>query len=219
MPRATPRCLWLGVIMPLLVACGERPPAVTEAPSLPAAYTPLAQGSRWTYRVTQGATAIAITYTRKGGDVRHRAGVAVRYLFLYGDSTEMGEMQAKSIYASPGAGLEEFFVDGLLTSMQHDPPVPLMPSTMVGTSWEWSGKLALNHNQVSSRSTLRVAARERLTVGGVAYDTLRVEERVEPDSLRITRWFAKGVGMLRLAVEAGERSFRMELTSCEIREP
>ena len=47
----------------------------------------------------------------------------------------------------------------------------------------------------------------------------RRDEDSEPGRILITRWFAKGVGMVRLAVEAGAQSFGMALTGYKPGEP
>jgi hypothetical protein len=207
MPGHTRHAVTLTSALLLLVACAD-PPAATEDPS---DYLPMAEGTRWTYDVEFEGKSLRLATRRYGGDVRERGGEQVRYLFTYGVPGETGEERAKSIYAAPASGLEEFYVDGYIASLQHDPPVPLLREARIGATWTWTGELGLNRKDAPRTSTLVVKAAERLHVGGTDYDTLRIEERATPGAVVITRWLTKDVGMVRMQVEAGEDSFLIEL--------
>ena len=162
---------------------------------------PLEEGTRWTWRVNRGGAAWEVEARKFGGDARPRDGRTVDYEFIYGD---VGEVQdgAKSILPNPPEGLEEFYLDGFYASVQHDPPLPLLPSEpRVGAQWSWTGALKIKLDDATTReltTTLVLTGLETIVTPAGTFEAVRTDETA--DGLRIIRWFAPGTGLVRYEV-------------------
>lgn len=182
---------------------------------------PLENGTRWTYAARMGERTWEVRSKKVGGDVREREGRRIRYEFTYADLDDERRDMMKSIYALPPEGPEEFYLDAFSFSLYHNPPVPLLPSEPgVGARWTWTGMFEIEPWAVEGReltTTLEVKGVETLDTKAGRFEAVRIDETHE--NLRISRWFAPDVGMVRLevsgAIDGKAIDFAMLLTFFE----
>jgi len=214
--RGVPPAGWrAGCAVGLLLglgACATTP----GGPEEPGAYVPMELQRHWTYEFgTADGRSETYAMTVLGGDVRSlpdEAGVVFR--MVYGRPVHGSDWISKSIYALRAAGTCEFHFAAPSWSLEHEPPIPLLPAAVeVGAAVEWSGILSEDGVRSPSEALVRVEAFERHespgNEPGAAPDELAVVRVVTTYSdrpLQVRRWFAAGVGLLRMEVTgAGPR--------------
>ncbi|MHC4473606.1 MAG: hypothetical protein ACYS99_21910, partial [Planctomycetota bacterium] len=180
-------------------------PEPEAAPILrPADYLPFAAGTRWTYEFFEGDRTLRIETVREGGDVRGLEGEGrVRFDFVYGSFEEL-ESATKSIYAMPASGPREFYLDAFMWRIYHEPPIPLLPEEVrPAAEWTWSGQLEIEDFEGRASARLTLGGPEEVVVPAGTYSAVRVRAVYDPADLVITRWYARGVGLVKLAVVLG----------------
>jgi hypothetical protein len=170
----------------------------------PADYLPLASGTRWTYEFYEGDRTLRIETVREGGDMRDLEGEGrVRFDFVYG-SLEGLESATKSIYAMAASGPREFYLDGFIWRLYHEPPIVLLPEDVrSSTEWNWAGNLELEDFEGRATASLTVDGPEEVVVPAGSFSALRVRAVYDPAELVITRWYARDVGLVEIEVALG----------------
>lgn len=166
---------------------------------------PFEPGRRWTYTARWVGRSWLVDATRNGGDVRELDGEQVDYDFVYADLDDEMRDVMKSIYAMAPAGPREFYVDAFHVRLEHEPPVPILPpeEPAPGQTWTWTGSLMTSFREKTTHeltTTLRVIGVEEVATRDGPRKAVRIDETAQ--DLRISRWFAPGVGMARLEVES-----------------
>ncbi len=181
----------------LLGACNSTPPVVEQV----ADYLPFEDGRTWVYEIsTTDAGTYSLSNKSIGRDVRSlHDEERVVFKFVYGTPAGMDQDITKSIYALRAVGPCEYYFDAMTWALWHDPPIPLIPAGVaVGSEVDWAGKVEFDANKTPARARILVDARERLETPAGLLDTLRVQTSYEGRELEVTRWFARGIGMVRV---------------------
>jgi hypothetical protein len=159
------------------------------------------EGRSWTWEIRGSESALRLRHVRKGGDVRNLEPFGrVRYDFTYGALEGETHEVAKSIYARVPGGPRLYYFDAFVFATWFDPPLPLLPEEpRVGREWTWEGRAEFraSDDRIPTVARLRVTAREEIGVPAGVFRTIRVEQVHEEPPVRITRWFAPGVGLVR----------------------
>ena len=182
-----------------------------SAPGTSSDYLRFEIGRKWVYEVTNELGAVyRLTEELKGGDVRSLPGEPrVEFRFIYGTPDGMDHDVTKSIYAMARSGAREYYFDGMGWSLWHDPPIPLLPKAVaVGREIAWDGEVEVD-KKVAATARVRVEAFE--TIEGV--ETVRTLTTYGALPLRVTRWFARGVGLVRMEMRFGEQTMSVRLLS------
>ncbi|MHC4955174.1 MAG: hypothetical protein ACYTGZ_15065 [Planctomycetota bacterium] len=167
------------------------------------------QGRNWVYEFTDPRGAeYRLTEELKGGDVRSLPDQErVEFRFIYG--TPAGEKHdvTKSIYAMAKDGPREYYFDAMRWSLWHDPPIPLLPAEVaVGREVRWQGKVEPDNEEIPATAVVRVESIENA-------DTVRVKTTYGALPLEVTRWFKKGVGLVRMEMRANGKTMSVRLLS------
>ena len=194
------------IVLPILAGC-----RTAAQPLPPDGWFPLADGTRWVYEVRNGERVERHDMKATGGDVRTLEGAEVPYRFVYGRPPWADHDITKSIYAVPEAGAREFYLDASAWSLWHDPPVALLPPRpAVGAAWAWEGRFEYEAGERDASAAMTVEALEEIEVPAGRFSALRVRSTYD-DGVVVVRWFARGVGCVRLDVEGGSRPRGMKL--------
>ncbi|MHC4452743.1 MAG: hypothetical protein ACYS0E_21815 [Planctomycetota bacterium] len=181
-------------LIPLfLAACATQP---SEPPS-PAEFAPFEIGRQWNYELRLRGYVPEPFAARVGGsDVRDLDDEErVDFIFVYGRPGDADHNMTKSIYAMASDGPREFYFDTLSRRLKHEPPIPLLPSGIRST---WEGTVSIDRKPTKTTARIEVTALE----GG---DQVRTVTTYEAIPLKITRWFGRGKGLVRVELqERGE---------------
>jgi len=172
------------------------------APAAKGEWLPFAEGTRWTYAVRTADEAVTVHMVCEGGDVRTLDGADTRYEFVYGRPEHMGHDATKSIYAMAPDGPREFYFDGFALRLLHDPPLPLLPAGV--KAWTWTGTLGLGNDERAAIAHVTVEGPETVTVPAGTFRALRVRAEYDAPVHAITRWYARGVGLVRMEIAGAE---------------
>ena len=182
----------LGAAIAVVASCSTAP--------VPGEYVALEAGRRWTYEVFEGEQSRRIAMIAVDGDVRELDGRRTDYDFVFGTLDTMDHMGTKSIYAMPATGPREFYFDGWDWRLGHEPPVVLV--SRGDREWNWEGTLEFDDFEGPARATLRMDGPVSVVVPAGAFDAYRIRAIYEPCDLAITRWFVRGVGLVRMDVKS-----------------
>jgi len=188
---------WL--VAAALSSCGTTTSQVT----LGAAdeYLPFEEGRTWQYEISDAkGRSFRLATVLQGGDVRTMAGEeGVRFVFVYGTPAGADHDVTKSIYALPRGGPCEYYFDAMLWSLWHDPPIPLLPTVVaIGEEVGWQGAFEYGDEELPARARVRIEGIESLAMPTGSLDTVRVRTDYEGHPVVVTRWFARGVGLVRI---------------------
>ena len=200
----------LGFIALVLAPAGnaKKPqPANTTAD-----YFPLRVGDTWKFRNTEEGG-----YTLKVLSEEPHEGEPVRYVVELLSGVKILNTYSKI----PGWVLFHFqdYPEHEGLQAKYDPPRQYLPNPLVaGQKWEWSGK---DPTQVEYRESSRVIGLETVTVPAGKFRAMKVVTEITGASiLKVrTNWYAKGVGLVKSATEAGTMKYGSELTDYSFKKP
>lgn len=188
------------------------------------AYLPMEEGRSWTFEVRSDSAPFRLRHVRIGGDRRDlKPYGSIRYDFTYGTVEGEEHDVAKSIYARTPGAPSLYYFDAFVWSSWFDPPLPLLPAdATIGTSWTWTGNVEFDELQATGASArLRIEAEEEVAVPAGTFRAIRIEQIHEEPAVRVTRWLAPGVGLVREEQvlddpERGTRRRSVELTAFSV---
>ena len=168
-------------------------------------YYPLKEGATWTYQVT-GA---------KVGDTAKASEKEFTVKVIGVDKEGVAKLETKEkdkLIATEEVQVKkgEVLRVGFAGSKAEPPLCFLKPGVKDGEKWPFSSKIA--GQEVKGEFTRGSAA--KVKVGGKEYDTLTAtssEITIENQKVKITYWFAKGVGMVKQLVDVGGKTVTIEL--------
>jgi len=203
-----------GLVPFLLLASG----CASAARDLDAAsdYLPFEIGRTWVYEITDERGAVFRLATElKGGDVRSMQGEErVRFMFVYGTPAGIDHDITKSIYALPSTGPCEYYFDGMTWSLWHKPAIPLFPPVVaVGNEIAWRGKVKYDDDELEATAQVRVDGIETLQTPSGALESVRTRTVYKSVPLVVTRWFARGIGLVKMEMQAAGTTTSARLLS------
>lgn len=162
---------------------------------------PLTPGTLWQYKTVddKGKTGTEELVALPGGVLELRV---------------KGKASTRDTYRSGPDGL---FVVGIAqpAPMQISPPLPTVVLPIKeGVVTTWQGTVGTEKNTVMASSWTRVTRREKVKTPAGEFLTWRVDMRTtvvgdKGGSLLVTRWFAPGVGVVRLrSIDAKSRTIK-----------
>jgi hypothetical protein len=189
----------VAVALAALTAIAVAANSGAAAPSVLAAYFPLAPGTVWLYRSNVGAEV-----ARRVGQVATVGGQACRYI----ETIVNGNISQAECYRVTNEGVYVVQRASPQGSVLLTPPQRLLAAPVaVGQKWEWSGTIG--------DRTLTFAyqwARQESTVtpaGTFSAMQLYFIGRPAPNAeIQSWRWFARGIGMIKedtLFVQGGQQ--------------
>ncbi|MHC4932201.1 MAG: hypothetical protein ACYTGV_08440 [Planctomycetota bacterium] len=207
------RSLWF-----LLIVAGCAYGTHATAPSGGAAsdYLPFERGRTWVYEVRDPAGKVfRLSAKVEGGDVRSLNGdEGVRFQFVYGTPEGARHEVTKSIYALPSTGPCEYYLDAMRWALWHDPPIPLLPSeVVVGREVSWKGLVEFADGEIATTARIQVKEVELLLTPAGMRETARTRTTYDALDLEVTRWIARGIGLVRVEVRAGDEEVGMRVLS------
>lgn len=146
-------------------------------------WMPLRQGKSWQYYLKgpRGSKVVQVTVSE-----RCRVGVDDGWLLdgVAGQSRLV--WKGSSLFASE------------LTAVRFDPPIELLKPSTETASWNYTGECDGRIARVPVSGKLKQKP-EKLTVGGVARDCIRVtlEIKIGTANTVLDSWFSKGIGIIR----------------------
>ncbi|MHC4939992.1 MAG: hypothetical protein ACYTHK_13570 [Planctomycetota bacterium] len=186
------------ILLAVLSAC-----AAPADPGRAGDFMPLDEERTWTYELVDAKGGVMrIVAVARGGDVRELPGEPrVRFRFVYGTPAGMDHDVTKSIYALSRHGPREYYFDAAGWSLWHDPPIPLLPEEVaVGHSVGWTGLVEYDKDEIPAKASIRVEGAEAVRIGDKDIETVRVRTVYRDLPLEVRRWFARGIGLVRLEV-------------------
>ena len=183
---------------------------------VPADYLPFEVGRTWVYEITDDRGAVFRLSTElKGGDVRSMQGEErVRFMFVYGTPANANHDITKSIYALPSTGPCEYYFDAMTWSLWHKPPIPLLPPVVaVGNEIAWLGKVEYDDDEIEATAQVRVDGIETVATPSGAIETVRTRTVYKSVPLVVTRWFARGVGLVKMEMQVAGTTTSARLLS------
>jgi hypothetical protein len=194
--------------------------ACASEPIDPASYLPMEEGRSWTFEVREGGRRFRLRHVQQGGDVRELEPFGrIRYDFTYGTPEGEDHEMSKSIWARTPGSPRLYYFDAFTWSSWFDPPLPILPDEpRVGSEWTWAGKVDFDYpDEVPSTARLTIVAEEEVEVPAGRFRAIRVEQVHEDPPVRVTRWLAPGVGLVRevqvlRGADGGEERRSVELT-------
>jgi len=192
--------------LPLLFLIG----CATAVEHRPADYLPFEIARSWVYEIEDGSgSPFELSTQVLGGDIRDLADEeGVEFQMVYGRPKGAEHDITKSIYALASAGPREFYFDAMNWSLQHDPPIVLIP---VDGESAWTGTVALSREGVETRALVRVEGTENLKIGTKTVEVVRVRTTYSGSELVVTRWFARGIGLVKMEVLGTSRTLGVRL--------
>ena len=179
-------------------------------------YLPFEIGRTWVYEITDDRGAVFRLSTElKGGDVRSMQGKErVRFMFVYGTPAGIDHDITKSIYALPCTGPCEYHFDAMNWSLWHKPPIPLLPPVVaVGNEVAWQGKVKYDDEELGAAAQVRVDGIETMETPSGALEIVRTRTVYKSVPLIVTRWFARGIGLVKMEMETAGTTTSARLLS------
>ena len=219
--RPTEKIGWAcGLLVNLALVAGCYDDSKHEQTELrvPKDFIAIEEGRSWTYKVTVAKNTRIFDCKCEGGDVRTLDGIQTRYQFVYGRTEGFDGYVTKSIYAMAESGPREFFIDDFSGGFLHDPPVQLLPKKIeVGATWSWNGQFARGDKKITGTAQLEITSIEQNDFGGDWLDVVRVRESFDNSPIRITRCFARDVGLVSyLVTEQDDRGQLKAIATMEL---
>ena len=176
----------------------------------PADYLPFEVNRSWVYEIEDGTGKPFELSTRVlGGDLRDLADEQkVVFQMVYGRPDDSDHDITKSIYALALAGPREFCFDAMTWKLEHEPPIVLFP---VDGDAPWTGTVLLNRTGHVATARVCVDATERVKLADLTVEAVRVRTTYDGAPFAITRWFARGVGLVKMELLDGNRTYRVRL--------
>ena len=190
------RCAWI-----LVLAAG----CVAPVYDSPNDYLDLELGRSWVYSIhAEGMRRLELTTKLLGSDLRSLPDEdRVVFMQLYGRIEPDGPDLTKSMYAMSSSGPREFVFNTWAWSMQHEPPIPLVPTkNTTSEPVEWEGVLVYRKKRYETTARVRLAGEEVKQTPLGALRCVKVVTTYAAGDIEITRWFASGVGLVEVRVVA-----------------
>jgi hypothetical protein len=207
------RSLWLLMI---LAGCTHGTSATTRSHGVARDYLPFEKGRIWVYEISDPSGKVfRLSAKVEGGDVRSLNGEdGVRYQFVYGTPAGKRHDVTKSIYALPRAGPCEYYFDAMRWALWHNPPIPLLPADIVvGREISWQGLVEYGDEEIKATARIRVEGIESVDTSTGVLETVRTRTVYDALALDVTRWFARGVGLVKMEVREGTVAVGVRLLS------
>ena len=119
----------------------------------------------------------------------------------YGRLEGMDQDVTKSIVAMPSSGPHEMVFNAWTWSIEHTPPIPLLPTSFEpGKTTEWKGVVEYRDQRYETTATISADGIQRVETPAGELSCLLVRTVYDAGRLEVRRWFAPGVGLVEVKV-------------------